>query len=626
MLALVVRVFQRHLSLGRRAVRRVQARGVPFLRVISKKAVQKPSLIAVLRGFLTKSARLRAASCVAVGVIYTSFGSVVVATAPIPAAAATSPAWLTRLNDWRIASNLMGLSENTTWSQGDYNHSLYMVKDNQVTHYELSNLPNYTVAGDTAARNGNIEVSSTTSSSDSQAIDWWMGAPFHAMGMLDPRLTTTGFGAYRDSTTSPWKAGFTLDVLRGNSFTGGTFPVFFPGNGSTVPLTSYSGNESPDPLQACSGYSMPTGLPVFLELGGNVSTTVSAHSFTGNGVALAHCVIDSTNATLGSSVRGRGGVIVIPRAPLIPGVAYTVSLTVNGQAYTWSFGVNPGGSPAVAPPPPPAGPGVYTMDEFGGVHTSRGTLVAGNAMWPGWNIARAGHPWPGAGAAPSGFVLDGWGGLHPYGTAAPSETSGAPAHYWPGWDIARDFAFLPDGSGGFVLDGWGGLHAFRTNGSTAPLQAQGNQYWPGWDIARKVVIFSDGTGGYVMDAWGGLHPFGVNRAAPVTSVSQSGYWPGWNIARDIVLVPGTHSGYVLDGWGGVHQFNAAGDTAPAAITPSAYWPGWDIARGISLEAGSTTAGYTLDGWGGLHPFGGAAPVASLGYFPGQDFFRAIWET
>ncbi len=290
-----------------------------------------------------------------------SLSAVLVSLLQPSSAAAASSAWLDRLNGWRSIANLPALSENSTWSQGDYNHSLYMVKNDQATHYELSSLPYYTVAGDTAARNGNIEVRSSTAWTDSQAIDWWMAAPFHAINMMDPRLSSTGFGSYRE-VKSGWQAGFTLDTLRGNSFTGGRYPVYFPGNGSIVPgLTSYSGGEFPDPLQACPGYSVPTGLPAFIEVGGNVATAVSAHSFTGNGAALPHCVIDSASPTVGSNLTIRGGVIVIPQHPLVAGVAYTVALTVNGVAYSWSFGVS--ASTAMAAPGPPNG-------NVGGVATS----------------------------------------------------------------------------------------------------------------------------------------------------------------------------------------------------------------------------------------------------------------
>jgi hypothetical protein len=254
----------------------------------------------------------------------------------IPAA---STGWIDRFNLWRETAGLPNVVENATYSSGDAAHSLYMVKNDLVTHYETPGVPYYTVAGDTAARNSNIEVNSSTSFTDQQAIDTWMAAPFHALAMMDPRLQQTGFGAYREAK-SGWAAGFSLDVNRGNTFTGGQFPVYWPGNNVTEPLTTYSGNESPDPLQACPGYSVPTGLPVFLELGGNVSTTAGpVHSFTGNGAALAHCVIDSTNTALSSYLTERGGVIVVPQQPLQSGVKYVVALTVNGAPYTWSFTV-----------------------------------------------------------------------------------------------------------------------------------------------------------------------------------------------------------------------------------------------------------------------------------------------
>src|SRR2546428_4283417 len=259
--------------------------------------------------------------------------------------------WLDGRNTWRMTTGLSALSENTTWSAGDYNHAVYMVKNDLVTHYETAGVPYYTSAGDTAAKDSNIYVSSTTSTPDEQAIDWWMGAPFHSMGLMDPRLTSTGFGSYRE-VKSGWQLGAAVDTLRGNSFSGGTYPVYFPGNGTTEPLTSYSGNEYPDPLQACPGYSMPTGLPVFIQVGGNVATTAGpVHTFAGNGVSLAHCVIDSSNPAVGSSLTYRGGVIVIPRQPLQAGMTYVVALTVNGVPYTWTFSVGP----LITAPGPPSG-------------------------------------------------------------------------------------------------------------------------------------------------------------------------------------------------------------------------------------------------------------------------------
>ena len=283
--------------------------------------------------------RLVAAGAAAGVLLGISFAqSVTTARVEIAPKLAASGPWLDRLNVWRGSTGVSPLTENATWSAGDYNHAVYMVKNNLVTHYETPGTPYYTPEGDAAAQASNIYVSSSTSTADTDAIDWWMQAPFHALGLMDPRLTTTGFGSYRE-VKSGWQMGAAVDTLRGNPFTGGQYPVFFPGNGTTEPLTSYGGYESPDPLQACPGYTAPTGLPVFIQVGGNVSTSVGAHAFTANGAPLTHCVVDTSNAAVGASLRYRGAVLLIPRSPLVTGTTYTVALTVNGVPYTWSFTV-----------------------------------------------------------------------------------------------------------------------------------------------------------------------------------------------------------------------------------------------------------------------------------------------
>src|SRR5438105_1327355 len=238
--------------------------------------------------------------------------------------------------------------------------------------------------------------------------------------------------------------------------------------------------------------------------------------------------------------------------------------------------------------------GLYTVDDFGGVHSDDSPPLSGSAYWAGKKLVRQARALPGS--ANAGLVLDAYGTLHSYG--APIAVTGAP--YWKGWDIARDFAFLPDGTGGYVLDGFGGLTPFGVNGHAAPPRTAGGAYWANWDIARRVVIFSDGTGGYVMDAYGGLHGFGIGGPAPAAATG-GGYWAGKPIARDLVLIPGTHAGYVMEAYGGLYAFNGA-----AAITGSPHWPGWDIARSVWLLSSSTLSapsGYVLDGWRGTHPFG-----------------------
>jgi CHAP domain len=234
-----------------------------------------------------------------------------------------------------------------------------------------------------------------------------------------------------------------------------------------------------------------------------------------------------------------------------------------------------------------------------------GTTMPDRAGLPvlGWLRAAAAPVGLVGADGPGGFVLDGYGGLHPWGSAAPV----AQAVSWPGWDIARGVAVQPGAAGGYVLDGYGGLHPF----GTAPPAAT-TASWPGWDIARAIALRPDGVSGYVLDGWGGVHPFG---GAPV--VATTAYWPHWDIARSIALRPDGVSGYVLDGYGGLHPFGGA-----PAIGTTAYWPGWDIARGLDLRADGSS-GWVVDGWNGLHPVGGAPAVSSTGYFPHQDVARGV---
>ena len=254
-------------------------------------------------------------------------------------------AWLDRLNAWRASTGTSALTENATYSAGDVAHATYMVKTGLVTHGEDPTNPNYTVAGDVAGQNSNIFVSSSTGTSDTQSIDWWMGAPFHAQAMMDPRLTQTGFGSYRSTAYSSWNMGAAVNTGQGMTAPG-QYPVYFPGNGSTEPLTSYSGNEFPDPTgpTGCPGYS---GLPLFIEVGANVNTSAGpVHTLVGNGIPVTNCVIDSTNATFAGYLKWRGAVIIFPQAPLQNGVTYTVAVTVNSVPYTWSFTVGSGPTPA----------------------------------------------------------------------------------------------------------------------------------------------------------------------------------------------------------------------------------------------------------------------------------------
>lgn len=229
-------------------------------------------------------------------------------------------------------------------------------------------------------------------------------------------------------------------------------------------------------------------------------------------------------------------------------------------------------------------------------------------------------------------------GPPPASAAAPPRPVGIP--YWPGWDIARAVAVAPDGTSGMVLDGFGGLHPFGIGGRPAPPTPRTDAYWPGWDIARGVALRS-ATSGYVLDGFGGVHPFGgapaVNRSAPapylpgadwargitLTALGTGAYVVGRTgglsafgigagaapedlrfpvslsipIAADVAMLTDDSGALVLDGIGGFHR---VGIPSAVPVGPLPYWPGWDIARGVALLP-DRSGGFVLDGFGGLHP-------------------------
>lgn len=73
---------------------------------------------------------------------------------------------------------------------------------------------------------------------------------------------------------------------------------------------------------------------------------------------------------------------------------------------------------------------------------------------------------------------------------------------------------------GYVLDRWGGLHPF--GGAPAIHWPGPAPSWEGKDAARSIVVQDWTTGaGYLVDLYGGSHPFNGGKPA-----SDRPYWPG----------------------------------------------------------------------------------------------------
>lgn len=283
---------------------------------------------------------------------------------PVPEAGETS-GWLERLNHYRLLSGLGPVHEDTALSAGGFAHARYLVKNSSAMiragtlgaemHNEEPGKPWYSVEGLRAARSGDIEQwwgpAPGSRPASGWAIDEWIASTWHRMWILNPRLREVGYGEYCENGSCV----AVLDVLSrlgraGFAPAAAPAPIEFPPRGAAMRMNEL-GDEWPDPLSSCDGYTAPVGLPITLQLGSMIPARLSAYSLTRgtDRQTLEACGFDASSyVNSGSADQSRardilselGAVVVIPRGPLAPG-DYTVEMTVNGRSYTWQFSVTP---------------------------------------------------------------------------------------------------------------------------------------------------------------------------------------------------------------------------------------------------------------------------------------------
>ncbi len=266
--------------------------------------------------------------------------------------------WLSYLNWYRSLAGLPALTENESHSYGCTLHAIYMAKNNVLQRPEDPNNEWYTAEGHEAGLNSNVFVSNKVSDSFKIAMDQWMEGPFTAVGILDPELTTVGYGEHHEENPDQYtQSAAALDVIRGltGSNGPGPTPVFWPGNGATTPIGIYEeGRDYPSPLSSCPGYEglKATGAALIIQTGfgrTDLPEVTDSSIVNSKGVSLEHCIFDegtyvNSNQDLQDYGRAvlsfRDAIVIIPKLPLERGETYSVSVTINGQVYSWSFSVS----------------------------------------------------------------------------------------------------------------------------------------------------------------------------------------------------------------------------------------------------------------------------------------------
>ncbi len=257
--------------------------------------------------------------------------------------------WLTVVNYYRRTAHLPPVRHDKDLSEAARKHARYMVRNDAIGHSESPKDPLYSVAGAEAASHSNVAGWWGGSPSNRDFVEMWMTGPFHAVGILRPNLEKVGYGVASDDKGLTTAAA--LDVLHGLDYTARpkvSYPIVWPGNGTTQPLASYTGGEYPDPLASCNGYEEPSGLPIivqFAEPTRNVKASVSHR-----GDKLPACKVHATSyrnrdasaQALGRALlAGDNVVLVIPKKPLDPGSTYLVKVTSGGKTARSRFSISP---------------------------------------------------------------------------------------------------------------------------------------------------------------------------------------------------------------------------------------------------------------------------------------------
>ena len=268
---------------------------------------------------------------------------------PIP-----PPEWLSYVNRFRAMANLPTLSDREAITLGSELHSRYMVvNDKPIAHSEAKDNPWYDEAGDQAAKNGNIFATSQIEADYLWSVNFWISAPFHLIGLLDPRLELVGYGDHNEAIGNINMAAV-MDIRSAPPGPDGLadYPIFFPGDGSETWVVRHSLFEWPNPFGSCPGYSRPSGAPIVLLLGdGSITPNVTSHRLAKGDQPLESCLYDETsyrNSNQYAQQIGRtildlnDAIVIIPREQLPIDETYSVQVTVNGQSYNWQFSTRRG--------------------------------------------------------------------------------------------------------------------------------------------------------------------------------------------------------------------------------------------------------------------------------------------
>ena len=254
---------------------------------------------------------------------------------------------LQALNDHRYAVGAPTIGADARVNSAAQNHANYSSANGYMGHFETSGLPYYTGY---SARDRLIAAGWSTSfvsevatggSSGIAGVNQLWDAPYHRLGMMHPNSVSTGWGYSTAGSRGSIVGDFVYDFSQR--------PVNFvrsPANGQTGIPTSWSGQESPNPLP--SGVTGPVGYPIMVVYSAGQNVTMRAAEIVAPNGSRLPIYYAPQQFEFDYQV-------IIPQQPLASGTTYHArfDINVNSQMVTneWDF-TTAGGSSSIVPPPP----------------------------------------------------------------------------------------------------------------------------------------------------------------------------------------------------------------------------------------------------------------------------------
>jgi len=280
--------------------------------------------------------------------------SSVVFAPPSPAEAAVSDDMMLLANQMRYAIGAPTLVPDSRIVAAAQNHANYSSANGQGGHFETAGLPYYTgySARDRVAAMGLsttfVSEVATGGSTGMAGVRQLWDAPYHRLGMMHPSASSMGWGFSTLSGRNTTVGDITYNFgIRSVDF------VRSPAHGQTNIPTTWSGNESPNPLP--SGAPRPVGYPIMVVYSGGQNVVMRGAEVVAPGGARVPIYYAPQQFEYDYQV-------IVPQRPLASNTTYHVrfDITVAGTWLTneWDFStgatISGGGSSGgggAAPPP-----------------------------------------------------------------------------------------------------------------------------------------------------------------------------------------------------------------------------------------------------------------------------------